>query len=105
MDFVAVKATELCVCRLMAVFTRNTAVARVNVERLSANAREAAEQCGRLTVPEVAEAASLADFCAAWPEARRLYVAAREAPPIAEVLARDGALPGRPGRRIYTIGA
>lgn len=91
MDFVAIKATELGVSRLMAVFTRNTAAARVNVERLSANAREAAEQCGRLTVPEVAEGTGLEDFCAAWPQTRRLYLASPDAPPIAEVLARDGA--------------
>ena len=59
MDFVAVKATELGVSRLMPVFTQNTAATRVNVERLRANAWEAAEQCGRLTVPEVAEPAGL----------------------------------------------
>ena len=91
MDFVAVKATELGVSRLMAVFTRNTAVRRVNVERLGANAREAAEQCGRLTVPEVAEAAGLEDLAAAWPEGRRLFLAVRGAPPIADILAGHGA--------------
>ena len=91
MDFVAVKATELGVSRLLPVFTRNTAATRVNVERLGANACEAAEQCGRLTVPEVADAVALEDLAAAWPEGRRLYLAARHASPIAEVLARQGA--------------
>ena len=90
MDFVAVKATELGAARLLPVFTQNTASKRVNVERLTANAREAAEQCGRLTVPEVADGARLADFCAAWPRTRRLYLASPEAPPIAGVLAEHG---------------
>src|SRR5579883_3493100 len=52
-DFVAEKATELGVSGLWPVFTRWTAVGRVNVERLRANAIEAAEQCGRLSVPEI----------------------------------------------------
>ena len=88
MDFLAVKATELGVSRLLPVFTQNTQAARVNVERLTANAREAAEQCGRLTVPRVAEPAALEELTAAWPGSRRLYLASRRAPPIAEALAR-----------------
>ena len=52
-DFLAQKATELGVARLQPVFTHRTAVSRVNVARLRANAVEAAEQCGRLDVPEV----------------------------------------------------
>ncbi len=91
MDFVAVKATELGVSRLMPVFTLNTAATRVNVERLGANACEAAEQCGRLTVPEVADAVPLEELAAAWPEGRRLFLAARDAPPIADILAWQGA--------------
>ena len=43
------------------MFTRRTAVARVNVERLRANAVEAAEQCGRLSVPQVFEPVALVD--------------------------------------------
>jgi 16S rRNA (uracil1498-N3)-methyltransferase len=87
-DFIASKATELGVSRLVPMFTRHTAVERVNVERLRANAVEAAEQCGRLTVPEVADPTTLEDVIAGWAPSRRLLVCDETgaAPPIAEVL-------------------
>jgi 16S rRNA (uracil1498-N3)-methyltransferase len=72
LDFLAQKATELGVAVLRPVFTRRTVVSRVNVERLAANVREAAEQCGRLTVPAVQEAQSLDAVLADWPAERRL---------------------------------
>jgi 16S rRNA (uracil1498-N3)-methyltransferase len=49
------KAVELGVSRLQPVITRHTQVARLNIERMRANAVEAAQQCGVLAVPEVAE--------------------------------------------------
>jgi 16S rRNA (uracil1498-N3)-methyltransferase len=52
-DWIAEKATELGIAALQPVLTRHTAVERVNLERLQANAVEAAEQTERLTVPEV----------------------------------------------------
>ena len=52
-DYIAEKATELGVAVLQPVLTQHTNVERVNVERLRANAIEAAEQTERLTVPEV----------------------------------------------------
>ena len=52
-DYVAEKATELGVAVLQPVVTHHTIVERVNVERLRANAVEAAEQTERLSVPEV----------------------------------------------------
>ena len=55
-DYLVQKATELGVCALQPVFTRRTIVTRINQERLMANAMEAAEQSGRLTVPEIGEA-------------------------------------------------
>src|SRR6185437_13710164 len=51
-DYVVQKATELGVSVLQPVFTRRTIVTRVNLERMHANAVEAAEQSGRLSVPE-----------------------------------------------------
>lgn len=73
-DFLIGKATELGVARLMPVFTRHTAAERVRIERLRAQAVEAAEQCERLTVPEVAEAVTLERLLAEWPGERRLLV-------------------------------
>ena len=67
-------ATELGAAKLIPVFTRFTAVARVNVARLRANSIEAAEQCGRLTVPAVAEPIGLAALVHDWPSARPLLV-------------------------------
>jgi len=73
-DFIAAKATELGVAALVPVFTEFTDVARVNAERLRANAVEAAEQCGRLTVPAVHEATDFAALMRGWPDDRRLLV-------------------------------
>jgi 16S rRNA (uracil1498-N3)-methyltransferase len=73
-DFIAEKATELGVSALLPVFTRHTAMTRVNEERLRAIAVEAAEQCERLTVPEVRSAEPLDALLAAWPAGRRLIL-------------------------------
>src|SRR5205807_5564737 len=53
-DYLVQKAVELGVSRLQPVLTRQTQVARVNLERMRANAIEAAEQCGILTLPVIA---------------------------------------------------
>lgn len=71
-DLVAEKAAELGVSRLWPVFTRRTVMSRVNGERLAAHMVEAAEQCERLTVPELAEPAALDKVLAGWDAARPL---------------------------------
>ena len=50
MHYLVEKATELGVERLLPVVTRNTVADRVNLDRMRAQAIEAAEQCGRLTI-------------------------------------------------------
>src|SRR5262249_3415337 len=87
-DIVAEKATELGVAALLPVVTRHTAVERVNVERLRAIAREAAEQCERLSLPEVRATVSLEKLLAEGPEESRLLLCVEtgEARPIAESL-------------------
>jgi 16S rRNA (uracil1498-N3)-methyltransferase len=87
-DYVVQKATELGVRRFLPVFTRRTIVSRVNLDRMNANAVEAAEQSGRLDVPSFAEPQTLASLLAQWPERRALIFCdeAGEAPPIASVL-------------------
>ncbi len=94
-DFVAEKATEMGARRLAPVFTDFTNAERVNVERLRAHAVEAAEQCGILTVPEVAGPARLAAALDAWDPARRLLFCdeARDAPSAARALAGAGGGP------------
>ena len=66
------KATELGVERILPVITENTIGGRVNRDRMIANAIEAAEQCERLSVPEIAEQQSLEELLASWPKERRL---------------------------------
>jgi 16S rRNA (uracil1498-N3)-methyltransferase len=92
LDFLVEKATELGCARLQPVFTHRTAVARVNVERLRSNVREAVEQCERLTLPEVSEPMTLEALLADWPAGRRLLVAMETGavPPIDTVLSEAG---------------
>ena len=59
-DWVAEKACELGVARLVPVLTRRTVVDKLNLDRLRAHMIEAAEQCGRTALPELAEPATLA---------------------------------------------
>jgi 16S rRNA (uracil1498-N3)-methyltransferase len=59
LDYMVQKAVELGVSRLQPVTTRHTQASRVNVERMRANAIEAAEQCGILTIAEVEDAITL----------------------------------------------
>jgi 16S rRNA (uracil1498-N3)-methyltransferase len=92
-DLIVEKATELGATRLMPVITRRTNVARVNTERLRAVAREAAEQCRRLGVPDIAEPERLDQALAAFPADRRLLLCDESgaAPPIKDVLAQGPA--------------
>jgi 16S rRNA (uracil1498-N3)-methyltransferase len=72
-DLVAEKSVELGVARLWPVFTSRTNTARVNMDRLAARLVEAAEQCERLDVPELAEPMALDKLVAGWPADRTLY--------------------------------
>lgn len=65
LDYMMQKAVEMGVSRLQPVLTRHTQVQRVNVERMRANAIEAAEQCGVLSIPEIGEPMTLARALAA----------------------------------------
>jgi 16S rRNA (uracil1498-N3)-methyltransferase len=87
-DYLTQKATELGVRRLQPVITHRTIARRVNAERMTANAVEAAEQSGRLTVPEVREPMSLEKLLEAWPKERSLVFCDEggDAEPMARVL-------------------
>jgi 16S rRNA (uracil1498-N3)-methyltransferase len=90
LDYVTQKATELGVSRIQPIMTRRTIVARVNLDRMRANAIEAAEQCGRLSIPEIAEPMTLEKLLNTWTGGRQLIFCdeAGEAPPVAEELHR-----------------
>jgi 16S rRNA (uracil1498-N3)-methyltransferase len=59
LDYLVQKAVEMGASHLQPVLTRHTQVARVNLDRMRANAIEAAEQCGILHVPTVKAAVGL----------------------------------------------
>lgn len=72
LETIVEKATELGVRRIRLLTTRRTNADHTNVARLSAIAAEAAEQTGRLDVPEIAAPQKLDSLLAAWPGERRL---------------------------------
>ena len=72
LDYMVQKAAELGVSSLRPVITRRTIAERVNLERMRANAVEAAEQCGILHVPSVAEPERFERMLEAWDGNRRL---------------------------------
>lgn len=74
-DWVAEKACELGVARFVPVLTRRTVVDKLNLDRLRAHMAEAAEQCGRTALPELAEPVTLPTLLKAWPAGRQLIFA------------------------------
>jgi 16S rRNA (uracil1498-N3)-methyltransferase len=74
-DWLVEKATELGAARLIPVMTRRTVAERVKLERLQSIAIEAAEQCGRTVLPEIAEPLPLAHLLEQRDSARTLYFA------------------------------
>jgi 16S rRNA (uracil1498-N3)-methyltransferase len=74
-DWLVEKATELGVARLVPVVTRRTVVERLNLDRLRAHIVEAAEQCERTALTQLAEPEKLGALLAGWPEDRLLYFA------------------------------
>jgi 16S rRNA (uracil1498-N3)-methyltransferase len=100
-DLIVEKATELGVSVLQPLFTERTVMSRVGEERLATIAMEAAEQCERLTLPDLRSPLSLPAALAKWPEGRILLMLdeSGNGKPIAEALA---ALP--PGPAALLVG-
>jgi 16S rRNA (uracil1498-N3)-methyltransferase len=95
LDYIVQKAVEMGAASLQPVVTRHTQVSRVNTERMRANVIEAAEQCGILSLAEVAEPLAL-DRYLGQRAAQRLLVFCDEAADVGDPLAalRGGARPG-----------
>jgi 16S rRNA (uracil1498-N3)-methyltransferase len=91
-DWVAEKACELGVARLVPVLTRRTVVDRLNGERLRAHMVEAAEQCDRTALPDLAEPVKLPALLRDWRQGRTLFFADEGggAPALAAMAARPG---------------
>lgn len=79
LDYMVQKAVEMGAGILSPVITRYTQVSRVNLERMAANAVEAAEQCGILTLPQINPPRALAEWVASLPAERVLAFCDEEA--------------------------
>lgn len=73
MDFVVEKAVELGVSAIMPVITHYTNSERIRLDRLQAQATEASEQCGRLSIPQIYQPTKLEDLLANFASDRILY--------------------------------
>jgi 16S rRNA (uracil1498-N3)-methyltransferase len=82
LDYMVQKAVEMGVASLQPVLTRFTQVSRVNGERMRANVIEAAEQCGILSLADVAEPIPLDRYLGAR-DGQRLLVFCDEAADVA----------------------
>lgn len=72
LDYLVQKAVEMGAGVLQPVITQHTQVARIALDRIAANAVEAAEQCGILAIPLVREAVRLEWLLSSWESDRRL---------------------------------
>lgn len=85
LDYMVQKAIEMGAAKLQPVLTRHTQVSRVNSERMRANVIEAAEQCGILSLADVAEPVTLDRYLGTRHPAR-LLVFCDEAAEVADPL-------------------
>jgi 16S rRNA (uracil1498-N3)-methyltransferase len=93
LETIVEKAAELGARRVRLAITERTNAGRTRVERLAAIAVEAAEQTGRLDVPEVEPPQKLPALLAAWPEGRPLLFcdeAGEAAPALTALAGRAG---------------
>lgn len=80
LDYMVQKAVEMGVSRLTPVLTERTEARRVNLDRMHANAIEAAEQCELLCVPEIAGEERLATALSRLEPDRTLVFCDEDAP-------------------------
>ncbi len=105
LDYMVQKAVEMGASRLQPVITRHTQAARVNLERMRANAIEAAEQCGILNLPEIGAPLALERMVEARDPTRLLVFCDEDAEvkdPVAALAAMRTAV--RPARLAVLVG-
>jgi 16S rRNA (uracil1498-N3)-methyltransferase len=95
LDYMVQKAVEMGVSRLQPVLTRHSQVARLNMQRMRANAIEAVEQCGILSLPDIGEPVALPHALADLEAARRL-VFCDEGADVTDPIAALAGVPGSP---------
>jgi 16S rRNA (uracil1498-N3)-methyltransferase len=79
-DYMVEKAVEMGAGVLRPVLTGRTQTSRINSDRMHAHAIEAAEQCGILSIPEIASPIRLDAMLGAWDENRLLVFCDEDAP-------------------------
>ncbi|MCJ8517645.1 16S rRNA (uracil1498-N3)-methyltransferase [Pseudorhizobium tarimense] len=72
LDYIVQKAVEMGAGLLQPVMTQHVQGKITNLDRLQANAVEAAEQCGILSIPAVAPPVKLRDLLDGWSSNRRI---------------------------------
>jgi 16S rRNA (uracil1498-N3)-methyltransferase len=78
-DLVLEKATELGTARIQPMLTRRCVADKLNLERARAITTEAAEQCARTALPQLADPVKIGALLAGWPEGRALFFADEDA--------------------------
>jgi 16S rRNA (uracil1498-N3)-methyltransferase len=99
LDYMVQKAVEMGVSRLQPVLTQHGQISRVNLERMRANAIEAAEQCGILELPTIAAPLTLDRLIAEREPARLLVFCDEDAAvkdPLEALAAARGGTPASP---------
>lgn len=88
LDWLIEKATEIGVSALIPVITSRTQAERLNLDRLRGETIAAAEQCERLSIPELRAVEPLDRVVGAWPPGRRLILCdeSGQGAPIGEAL-------------------
>jgi 16S rRNA (uracil1498-N3)-methyltransferase len=72
LDYMVQKAVEMGAGTLQPVMTQHVQASRINIDRMRANAVEAAEQCGILSIPDCREPIGFGTLLAGWDPARHL---------------------------------
>jgi 16S rRNA (uracil1498-N3)-methyltransferase len=98
LDYMVQKAVEMGISRVSPIIMRHTQTDRVNLDRMRANAIEAAEQCGVISIPEIAEPKKFESLTRGWKTDRLLVFCDEEAdvkdPVAALASARGGGIAG-----------
>jgi 16S rRNA (uracil1498-N3)-methyltransferase len=96
LDYMIQKAVEMGASRLIPVITHRTQVTRLNLERMRSNVIEAAEQCGILNLPDVAEEIRLTPLLAGLDHARTVLFCDEAADVANPLLALQSLKAGQP---------
>lgn len=110
LDYMVQKATELGVSLLRPVRTVRTNLDRLKQDKIRQNVIEAAEQCGRMTVPDVMPMMTLEELLDGWPEDRLIMFCDEQgaedqnAFPVGKAIDEVGAWQERPEKWAILIG-